>query len=76
MISFTLAVNKDRIMFPGKMSLSGTSGLIAPDDLIDKILLSQQFIKKQPDIVGRMPVKVYPESSVRGQKISHHEDPY
>ena len=52
MISFTLAVNKDRIMFPGKMSLSGTSGLIAPDDLIDKILLSQQFIKKQPDIVG------------------------
>ena len=63
-------------MLACKMPLAGTSGFVLPYDLVDEILLSQQFVKHQLDVVRRVPVKVDPHQAVIRQKILHHKDPY
>ena len=58
------------------MPLSRASGLVAPDDLVDEVLLAHQLVEHHLYIVRRMPVQMHPHQAVVCQKVPHQKEPH
>ena len=63
-------------MFSGKVPFAAATGLILPDNFIDKITVAKNFIQKDFDIMHAVPVQMHPNGALISEEVAHIQQPH